>query len=665
MTTRVLMIVALILLTLTGVGACSGKEPEQGQASFSQQIDVEQLGRLAVHADGRVKSFGSFARSMMQFVSGSRVVYGESPMLMYLDLMLRPEVYEDADVIYVRNKPMRQQIAMALLQSVEQRVHGMWPGEGAPAEQLEDTDIMQEQQRVERFLETGLTSPKVLRKPRVITTINRLRQDLLRTAKFAEELDTAMVVMDPGVLRGSLRLVAPPGGGFDDQWLTLDDLAASLHGHGPPLAHINRELKLDLVQHWGALQDGWRRRDAQAVNAAAEQLAILLPQVNLELYPGEGSRTGWPWSYTQLDWKWGTTLALAGLLMALALGAGISLRPQLAAVGLVCGLGWLAFITGTLMLGRSNPLALESWYFATRNMTWVWLFYAVSLVPLLLSIVFRWTAAQWIGVGMFVLAFALHTSAILIRWYVADRWPNSNMFEAVTTSAWFGAAAAILLEIWAWRTPMRSVFALGAAVAGMVALMCAYFMPVGLDPNIRNMMPVLHDVWLYIHVNVTILSYAFIFVAAVSALLYLLWRLGMSFQNKDGTHEFARMGGAGSLIMTTPDGQTYIEKARSSLGQVLDGTTMVLVELSFILLWTGTVMGAIWADHSWGRPWGWDPKEVFALNTFLVFAVLIHVRLKAKDKGLWTAVIALIGAAVMLFNWIAINFVVVGLHSYA
>ena len=102
-----------------------------------------------------------------------------------------------------------------------------------------------------------------------------------------------------------------------------------------------------------------------------------------------------------------------------------------------------------------------------------------------------------------------------------------------------------------------------------------------------------------------------------------------------------------------------------SLGQVFDGLTMVLMELSFVLLWAGLVMGAIWADHSWGRPWGWDPKEVFALNTFIVFVVLVHVRMKTRDKGLWTACLTIAGCAVMLFNWVIINFVISGLHSYA
>jgi len=212
---------------------------------------------------------------------------------------------------------------------------------------------------------------------------------------------------------------------------------------------------------------------------------------------------------------------------------------------------------------------------------------------------------------------------------------------------------------------MRGLFMLGSAVASMVALMCAHFMPLSLDANVSNMMPVLHDVWLYIHTNVIIFSYCLIFMAAVTGALYVGYRALRKLRGQQGAHEFARVGGAASLLMVGADGRSYIDKPRTTLGQVLDGTTMVLMELSFVLLWAGIAMGAIWADHSWGRPWGWDPKEVFALNTFIVFIVLIHTRMKVRDKGLWTAIIAIIGAAVMLFNWIAINFVIVGLHSYA
>jgi ABC-type transport system involved in cytochrome c biogenesis permease subunit len=158
---------------------------------------------------------------------------------------------------------------------------------------------------------------------------------------------------------------------------------------------------------------------------------------------------------------------------------------------------------------------------------------------------------------------------------------------------------------------------------------------------------------------VIIFSYVLIFMAAVSAGIYIVHRWF------GGAPAYAKVGGAASLIVTGPHGEQRMVEGRASFGEVLDGVTMVLMEISFVLLWAGIVMGAIWADHSWGRPWGWDPKEVFALNTFLVFLLLVHVRLKAKDKGMWTAWLAIVGAAVMLFNWIVINFVITGLHSYA
>jgi len=118
-------------------------------------------------------------------------------------------------------------------------------------------------------------------------------------------------------------------------------------------------------------------------------------------------------------------------------------------------------------------------------------------------------------------------------------------------------------------------------------------------------------------------------------------------------------------VMNSVGGKFLIDDSKPNWGVVLDAVTMVLMELSFVLLWAGLVMGAIWADHSWGRPWGWDPKENFALCTFILFLLLVHVRIKVKDKGLWTAVLAVAGCGVMLFNWIVINFIVSGLHSYA
>ena len=558
-------LLALALPTLSGCGA------EQGPDSpFARAVDLQAFGRVAVHHEGRLKSFDSYARTLMDAVSGSKSYRGQSPGFTLLDLMFRPEAYADADILYVKNKPMRAQIVKAL-----QGTHAAHdPGFG---------------ERMDRFVEQGLISDQLLRQPAVLRLLETLRRDLMRTARFVEALDSAAFVMGAGFLEDSLCVVPPPGGDAQTPWLPLHDV---MQDDLPALAGLDAALRDELRGQYDAFSRAWRAQDAPAVNAASVRLAAGLAQVDPALYPSR------------------------------------------------------------------DRLAWESWYFRSSSMTWVWLLYLPAVIVLLMALVYRWTAARRIGMGLFLLAFGFHTFAVGLRWYVAGRWPNSNMFEAVTTAAWFGCVCALVLEWIVRRNAMRNLFALGSAVAAMVALMAVHFMPATLTPAIGNMMPVLHDVWLYIHTNVIIASYCLIFMAAVSALCYLVWRaLG-------NRAEAASLGGAGTLIAGRLD-EAGTDGRRVSAGQVLDGVTMVLMELSFVMLWAGLVMGAIWADHSWGRPWGWDPKEVFALNTFLIFAVLVHVRFRARDKGLWTALLAVTGAGVMLFNWIVINFVITGLHSYA
>ena len=366
-------------------------------------------------------------------------------------------------------------------------------------------------------------------------------------------------------------------------------------------------------------------------------------------------------------------------------------------------------------------------------MTWVWWIYAAAAVPLIMGVVYGWTTSRRIGLLLFALAFLGHTASLVIRWYVSGRWPNTNMFEAVHTSAWLGGVAAVVLEWFTRKTPFRSLFALGSAVVSMAALMAAYFLPAQLDSAISNRMAALDDVWLYIHTNMIILAYALIAVACVTALLQLrhrwctawdqrtipAWRLllipialavfnytaylllmhvvdpvhrGLVSTNLVGVvgafvgsfmlllfelldkqsrtasgslPERSAIGGAASIIHRQLRSQPFLKDPGPTAGMVLDGATMVLLELSFITLWTGIVMGAIWADHAWGRPWGWDPKEVFALNTFFIFLILIHVRLKVRDKAFWSAVLTVVGFQVMMFNWIVVNFIITGLHSYA
>ena len=462
-------------------------------------------------------------------------------------------------------------------------------------------------ERMAEFQETGLTSPQILTDPSLQTLLSRMKADLIRTNEQVLTIETASIIMKPEVLIGQLRIVPPAGDSLEVPW------------------HSIRDVMLLPVE-----VEGERELRAQPT----------LPGIDAD----QQQRVAEAWHDLYTSWIEGDASGVNA--------AALDLNAQLAEVN------------PTLYPDRGR-LAWESWYFRKDQLTRTWLVYMFSVILLLLGLVYQWRWARWSGLAVFGLAFALQTFAVGLRWYISGRWPNANMFEAVTTAAWFGSVGAVFLELWVRKTGMRSLFALAAATSSMFALMAASFLPVYLNPNIGNMMPVLHDVWLYIHTNVIIFSYCLIFMAAVSAGLYLFNRL------LGGAASYARVGGAASLVLGTGAGveQNAVDAKpharRARLGEVLDGVTMLLMELSFVLLWAGLVMGAIWADHSWGRPWGWDPKEVFALNTFLVFAVLVHVRLKVHDKGLWTAWLALVGAGVMLFNWIVINFVITGLHSYA
>lgn len=628
-------------------------QPAVETSTFADQVQLGPLARAAVHADGRLRSFESHAKTYMGYICGPRSIHRRSKGFTYLDLMFRPERYFDVDLIYIKSKNVRARILDTL------RDH---PGVDAD--------------RIAGILKSGLIARTLLAQPEVVALLDRMGQDLIRTAKFVDAIQSALAVSDADFLLAHLRLVPPPGGETDQPWLSLSEVVGlgvprdDVHAGVPsavPIPGMDPGAQRELSESWTALRRAWRAEDAATVNTQLTKLADLFPKVAPQLYPSQGR------------------------------------------------------------------LAMESWYFRNQSMTWVWLIYLAAVIPLLMSVIYPWDGARKVGMVLFVVAFGFHTATLGVRWYISGRWPNSNMFEALTTAAWFGGVATLILERITRRTPFRSLFALGSSVVSMAALMAVYFLPAQLDSAISNKMAALNDVWLYIHTNMIISSYAVIGLACVPAILQLRHRWCLAWDQQsiprlrlvllpvavavlnytayrllmhliDNTHrgltgaaavgvtgafwgslmivllegfsararrqagarvERSASGGASSLMAAGPSASSFLKEERPTATQIFDGATMVLVELSFIMLWTGLVMGAIWADHSWGRPWGWDPKEVFALNTFIIFLVLIHVRLKVRDKSFWTAVLAVAGFQVMMFNWIVVNFIISGLHSYA
>ena len=251
-------------------------------SDFVTEVDLQPLEELAVHTDGRLNSFGSYANALMYEVSGSRKIDGRPPIYTYLDMLFRPSAYEDADVIYVKNKLIRKKMVDALRKS---------PDSMARIDNFEA--------RMADFQKVGLTSGSILADPALLELMGRLKSDLIRTNKDVTSMEIASRVMNPSFLLEQMKIIPPPGESLDVPWRSVsalmlipseqDDMSLMPQ---PTLAGLDRETQDRIADAWHALFTSWTSGDSVGVNSAVAQLAIVVPSVNPALYPSV-SRLSW------------------------------------------------------------------------------------------------------------------------------------------------------------------------------------------------------------------------------------------------------------------------------------------------------------------------------------------------------------------------------------
>ena len=226
------------------------------------------------------------------------------------------------------------------------------------------------------------------------------------------------------------------------------------------------------------------------------------------------------------------------------------------------------------------------------------------------------------------LLFAVHTFALALRWYVSGHAPMSDTYESIIYIAW----SCLLFSMIFLRT---SFFALAGST-----LMAGIFMFVAhlgnIDPEITNLVPVLKSFWLSVHVSVITASYGFL-------------ALGCAL-------------GFFTLILFTCNVSQKSIMAIKHLSIINEVSLMI----GLVLLVIGNFLGGIWANESWGRYWGWDPKETWAYISILVYTMILHLRLIPKwySKYLF-AVVSLLGFSSILMTYFGVNFYLAGMHSYA
>ena len=265
-----------------------------------------------------------------------------------------------------------------------------------------------------------------------------------------------------------------------------------------------------------------------------------------------------------------------------------------------------------------------------------WYLYAGVLffILLLLQIFKSNQLISWLVKGFKILLlflFILHTGGLAARWFISGHAPWSDAYESMIYVAWATQFFGLVFGRKSVLTMASTAF-----VAGMI-LMIAHWN--WMDPAIANLQPVLDSYWLMIHVAVIVGSYGPFALGMIIGVVALLLMVIASPQNK--------------------------QKIKLQIKELTIINELALT-VGLIMLTIGNFLGGMWANESWGRYWGWDPKETWALISIMVYAFVIHMRLIPGLRGPWIFnLMSVVAFASILMTFFGVNFYLVGLHSYA
>lgn len=274
----------------------------------------------------------------------------------------------------------------------------------------------------------------------------------------------------------------------------------------------------------------------------------------------------------------------------------------------------------------------EVFYNSLKPFQKAWILYLLFLILALPAFLLKKSGRVFLYLApVFALGFASHTLGLGLRAWIMGRPPVSNMYETVVWVPW----AAVLAGMGFLARGSRAPF-LAAAILGFFCLFLSESAPQALDSSLQPLEAVLRSsFWLSTHVLVITMSYSFFFLAFVLGDMALVSFLA---QKKQG-------------------GMAFVRKMSAPIYRCL--------QWGITLLAAGTILGAIWADYSWGRFWGWDPKESWALVSLLAYLALLHGRLAGWIREMGMAIGSVLMFFLVIMAWYGVNFLLgAGLHSY-
>ena len=249
--------------------------------------------------------------------------------------------------------------------------------------------------------------------------------------------------------------------------------------------------------------------------------------------------------------------------------------------------------------------------------------YVIGMVAHFFGQVWKKEKVTRIAWNIFLGGFVLQTLYLVVRGIQAGRVPMSNQFEFAVMFSW---GIAVILLFLHYRLKLDWI-----TTIAMIMTWAVYLYAALLPREIHELMPALRSVWFVSHIGSAAFAYAAFMLAGASGVRYLM------IQKKN------------------PDDERLPE---------IDFFIYRLIAIGLLLLTVTIVIGAIWAEEAWSSFWTWDPKEVWALITWILYAIYLHLRLGRKKTGTAMAWYAILAVPVVLFTFIGVNTILPGLHSY-
>ena len=285
--------------------------------------------------------------------------------------------------------------------------------------------------------------------------------------------------------------------------------------------------------------------------------------------------------------------------------------------------------------------------------------YWISLTIQIDASIIRWlTTGATITSNIFLFIFLGY------RWIKEGYFPLSNLYESLLFLVWCLTSVQLVSEI---KTSSKII---GSIITPLNLLLIGFatsVLPVEMQ-KAAPLVPALQSNWLMLHVSMMMVSYATLILGSLLSILFLI----LSFSSSNATKNYmtVRSDASGALLLDPKLEQNLdYDSSKSNIGKEkllfnLDNWSYRTISLGFPSLTLGIISGAVWANEAWGSYWSWDPKETWALITWLVFASYLHSRITKKWEGVKTALVGTLGFFVIWICYLGVNFLGRGLHSY-